>query len=174
MQRTLKFVSVLIIAQFIFAMQLAYGQVEKFQAAYIYNFTNYVEWPESYKSGNFVIGILGSGEGVTNELTTIAQKKKAVNQPIEVVEVHPGSNISKCHILFIPESQGKSAKAAIQKAAQYNTLFITMHDEGINVGAAINFILSSGKLRFELRPDNAKSQGLKINPALQKLASKVL
>jgi len=35
---------------------LMFGQLPKFQAAYIYNFSNYIEWPVNYKTGDFVIG----------------------------------------------------------------------------------------------------------------------
>ena len=31
----------------------------KIKAIYIYNFTKYIEWPDSYKEGSFVIGFIG-------------------------------------------------------------------------------------------------------------------
>ena len=41
------------------------AQNEKFKALFMYNFTKYVEWPTSLKSGNFVFGTdVGQGTGL--------------------------------------------------------------------------------------------------------------
>lgn len=37
------------------------------QSVFMYNFTRLIEWPAAYKSGDFVIGVIGSAE-VFNEL----------------------------------------------------------------------------------------------------------
>jgi len=50
--------------------------IPKAQAMFIYNFSRLVEWPVAYKSGPFVIGVLG-GSSVADELEVYAMGKKS-------------------------------------------------------------------------------------------------
>ena len=150
----------------------AYAQVEKYQAAYIFNFAKYVQWPKTYQSTNFVIGVLGNNAKITPEPKKIAQRKKIKGKKIEIKVFSSTSKISKCHILFIPTSNSKYIRTIFNKIGVSNTLIVT-HKEGlIRQGSAINFVLRKSKLRFELSKSNAKKQKLKISPTLQKLAIK--
>ncbi len=149
-----------------------YAQVEKYQAAYIFNFAQYVQWPKTYQSTNFVIGVLGNNAKITTELKKIAKRKRIKGKKIEIKVFSSTSRISKCHILFIPTSNSKYIRTTFSKIGVSNTLVIT-HKEGvIRQGSAINFVLRKSKLRFELSKKNAKKQKLKVSPTLQKLAIK--
>mgnify|MGYP000668983651 CR=1 FL=1 len=54
------------------------AQVEKFKAAYIYNFINYVEWPANFTGETFVIGVYGN-TGVSKNLEEISKKGRKKN-----------------------------------------------------------------------------------------------
>ena len=49
-------------------IKVNYAQVEmsRAQANFIYNFTKFFDWPQTEKSGDFVIGVLGSKSLFTN------------------------------------------------------------------------------------------------------------
>ena len=49
------------------------AQQEKYLAAFVYQFTNYINWPSN--SGEFVIGVMGSSN-VTTYLQQLAKEKK--------------------------------------------------------------------------------------------------
>ena len=77
-----------------------FAQFEKLQAAFIYNFAKYVEWPMSYKRGNFVIGVIGN-QKLENELKKIARVKMVGTQKIEIIHVTSLDDIYDVHLLFV-------------------------------------------------------------------------
>ena len=61
----------------------AKAQDEKFKALFMYNFTKYIEWPQTKQSGDFVIGVMGNS-AIVSELNAIASKKTVGAQNIKV------------------------------------------------------------------------------------------
>lgn len=157
---------IIVLPTFIFA------QLPKFQAAYIYNFTNYIEWPGEYKTGAFVIGVLGKDD-VTEELKQLAAKKNVKGQTMSVIEYKSVNEVSKCHILFVSKNQSSQIAEAITSLGSSNTLIIADKTNLLTKGAGIAFSFDGSKLFFEISKNNITNRGLKINPALEKLALKV-
>jgi len=149
------------------------AQTEKFQAAYIFNICKYVEWPAEYRTGNFVIGVLDAKSKVIPELQTVAKSKQLFGQTIEVKVFASASDITKCHAIFIPENQSSIMENVMSKIDKVNTLVFTEAKGATNKGAGVNFLLVGGKLQFELHKGNITQKGLKYNPELEKLATKV-
>ena len=88
--------------------------IPRAQAMFIYNFSRLIEWPASYKSGQFVIGIFGSS-AVANEITSYTTGKKVGTQSIAVQQLKSIDEISKCHILFVPFSRTKQLGQIVAK-----------------------------------------------------------
>ena len=110
----------------------------KMKAVFVYNFTRYIDWPEEYKQGNFVIGLLGETP-ISEELGKVAATKKAVNQTIEVKNFDSIGNISECHILYVSSNNSADLAAALQKTKGRSTLVITEQDGLAAKGAGISF-----------------------------------
>jgi hypothetical protein len=143
--------------------------IPKAQAMFIYNFSRLVEWPVAYKSGPFVIGVLGSSS-VADELDVYATGKKVGIQDIQIKRYKTIQEITTCHILFIPFSRTKQL-IEIQQAMQgKNVLLITEKNGALNEGSAINFVLLADKIRFEVQTDNITKYGLKYSSKLQEMA----
>jgi hypothetical protein len=124
------------------------------QAMYIYNFTRYVNWPAEYEATSFVIGILGECE-VVEELRAFTRGKKVGNKPITVVCFNNVSDITQCHILYVPHHKSED---------------ICETPGSINAGAAISFIYTENKLKFELNSENANKYGLTVSSTLCNMA----
>lgn len=150
-------------------MAVVKAQPAKIQSAFIYNFTKYIEWPAAAKSGDFVIAIVGSGDMVS-ELKNLAATKKAGNQTIKVVTVNSASEIPKCNICYITDAKSGELGGAVSKLSGSNTLIITNKPGTAKQGAVINMTVKDGKPCFELNKANASKYGLKVSPALEKLA----
>jgi hypothetical protein len=145
------------------------GQDEKLVARYIYNIVQYVNWPDAYKSGDFVIGVFGSGD-ITKELKKIAATKKVVSQTISVVEFNSVDEISKCHVLFITDAKSGLIKEALMKLGTNATLIIGETDGLAMAGAGINFVNKEGELVFQLNENAIKRRGLQTNSKLRELS----
>lgn len=156
---------------FLFPFTFTNGQVAKLQSVFIYNFTKYIDWPASYAGGDFVIGVLGDSPIIT-ELNNMASQRKVGNQAIEVKKFNSPSEITKCHILFIPANQSENFDQAKQKIGNNNfsTLLITEKEGMASQGAAINFVIRNNKQKFELKASNASQYGLQISSKLEALA----
>ncbi len=160
------------VSLFILLTGNAFGQVgiEKAEAMFIYNIARLVEWPADYRTGSFVIGILGTSE-VANELTAYVVGKKVGFQDIEIKRFKTPDEVAKCHILFIPYAKTALIADVASKVGNFSTLIISEKKGGIELGATINFLVLETKLSFELKPDNAVKCNLKISTRLKEMAA---
>jgi len=145
------------------------GQDAKLEANYIYNIIKYIEWPESYKSGDFIIGVLGDTP-VSKELKKLAATKKVFNQKITVVDFKQTNEISKCHVLFISELSSNLMKLALVMVGNNSTLIIGESEGLATQGAGINFVKQQDVLSFQINELSIKRRGLQVDSKLKSLA----
>jgi hypothetical protein len=146
--------------------------IPKAQAMFIYNFSRLIEWPSSYKSGPFVVGVIGSSP-TYNELKSFAQGRRVGAQVIDVQQYSSAANIGKCHILFIPFSQTKLLPSVTQSLGTKSTLIITEKTGAITDGASINFAIIGNSLKFELNATGLGGKQIKTSSKLNEMAFKV-
>ncbi|HET6227185.1 MAG TPA: YfiR family protein [Bacteroidia bacterium] len=157
-------------------LSLAPGRPEetsaKIKAIYIYNFTKYIEWPESYKQGNFVIGIIGNNNELVNELNKMATVKTVGNQHLEIKNISPTSDIG-CHIIYILSDNSTQLTEVIENNKNKSTLIITDKAGLAAKGAGINFVVQENKQKIELNKSNIERYKLKVASSLVELAIQV-
>ncbi len=155
----------------LFMVSTAYMQttIPKAQTLFIYNFSRLIEWPANYRTGNFIIGVLGSSE-VAAELEAYTKGKKVGTQNIEILRYKAPTEIQNCHILFVPFSRTKQISEVLAGMSGKSTLIITEKNGALAEGAAINFIILEDKMRFELKPENANKFGIKFSSKLQEMS----
>lgn len=155
----------------IFAV-VAYTQttIPKAQTLFIYNFSRLIEWPANYRSGPFIIGVLGASE-VTLELENYTKGKKVGTQEINVIRYKTPQEIATCHILFVPYSKTKQIQEILGILNGKSTLIITEKASALEEGSAINFVILQDKLKFELKPENAVKFGIKFSSKLQEMST---
>ncbi|MBN1415364.1 MAG: YfiR family protein [Bacteroidales bacterium] len=144
--------------------------IAKAQAMFIYNFSRLVEWPLSNRSGYFVIGVYGVSS-VADELETYAMGKKVGTQDIQIKRYKTLQEITTCHILFIPFARTKQMDEIVNAVQGKSVLLITEKNGALNAGSAINFVLLSDKIKFEMDPGNFTKYGLKYSSKLQEMAT---
>jgi hypothetical protein len=149
---------------------IAQTSIPKAQSMFIYNFSRLIEWPEAYKSGDFVIGVLGTSD-VFTELQAYTAGKKVGLQNIIVQKYKEVGEIDKCNILFISYGKSSSIAEIISKIGSGSTLIIAEKKGMAEAGAAINFLVSEDKLKFELKSLNATKNGLKLSSKMEEMAS---
>ena len=145
--------------------------IAKAQAMFIYNFSRLIEWPASYKTGSFVIGILGTGE-IISELEAYTVGKRVGSQPIAVKQYREPAEVDKCHILFVSFSKTKDLGQMVNLLRNKSTLIITEKNGAVEEGSAINFVLVGDRLKFEISEGNATRYGIKYSSKLTEMAFK--
>ncbi|MFY9307554.1 MAG: YfiR family protein [Bacteroidia bacterium] len=145
----------------------------KIKAIYIYNFTKYIEWPESYQEGSFVIGYIGNNTALLTELSKLAASKKAGNQSIEIRNISKLDDNSKYHIIFILADNSTQLAEVLAKTKGKSTLIVTEKPGLAQKGAGINFIVEDNKQKIELSKENISKYKLKVAETLVKLSNPV-
>jgi hypothetical protein len=148
------------------------AQNEKFKALFLYNFTKYVDWPTSQKTGDFIIGVLGNSS-ISDALNTIASKQMVGNQKISVKVFSKAEDIDQCNIVFIPASKSSSLGAVLSKVSGKHVLVIGDKAGMASQGASLNFLYDGDKLKYEVNKANIERHGLAVNPTLISLGIEV-
>lgn len=166
-----KLLALVVLISFLFISNSVNSQEIKFKSLYLYNFTKYIGWPPASKSGDFVIGVLGSN-AIFNKLNEIAAGKMAGSQTIVVTKFGSPDELTKCHILFVGygKSGGSNMATIMQKIGTNSTLLVTEREGTTKKGSAINFVIRNEQMKFELNKANALKQNLQISLNLEKLA----
>lgn len=147
--------------------------IPRAQAMFIYNFSRLIEWPASYKSGPFVVGVMGTS-ATLNELSTYTANKTVGSQKIIVKKFNSPGEIGQCHILFVPFGKTKQIPELVKSIGSKSILLITEKNGAINEGSAINFVIVGDKLKFEVKSSNASSRNIRISSKLNEMAYKNL
>ena len=136
---------------------------------FINKIANYVEWPPEYKTGDFIIGVLGKTEA-TDQLKLLAMKKDIAGRKIKIAEFSSIGDITKCNMLFLPEHLSGQLPDVIKKLKGTSTMMIT-EKEGLALkGSCVNFVTVQGKPAFELNSHAMDEAGLKASKELTKYA----
>ncbi|HYE55138.1 MAG TPA: YfiR family protein [Chitinophagaceae bacterium] len=136
----------------------------------IYHFTKYIDWPPSRKSGDFIIGIVGTTP-LTDELKTSLANKKVGVQNI-IVKKYPASTASfDCHILFISEDETRSFKKILAATKGLSILVVSEAEDLALRGSCINFTIANERLKLEINKVNIEQRELSIASELLKLGT---
>jgi len=146
----------------------SYGQNEKFKALFMYNFTKYLEWPEAYRQGDFVITVVGNS-AIADELKAIASRKKVGFQSIKVKTIGAASQLGMSHIVYVPSGKTGELAAVIEAAKKNSTVVIADKQGAIEKGAGINYVVVNGKQMFEVSRQNLESSKIKVGSDLLSL-----
>ncbi len=138
------------------------------KAAFIYNFTKYIDWGKSNTEKEFVIGIIGTSP-ISTPLTEIALSKTVNNKEIVIRYFEKPEDITYCHILFIPKKISFSLNSILE-AADKGTITISEAPGLAERGTAFNFVIVNDKLKFEINMKSIYQTGLRVSSQLLKLA----
>lgn len=137
------------------------------KTAFIYKFTRYVQWPAP-AGEEFRIAVIGDS-GVLAPLKALAADKLADGARIRVDQLRSPEEIRNCRVLFIPAGEA-GRLPAILKAAGKGVLTVGDGPDFAARGVIINFVVTGGKLRFQINRHAAAAAGLEISSQLLKLA----
>jgi len=157
-----------------FAQRASFKEPEV-EAAFLFNFAQFVEWPpEAFPSPQspIVIGVLGDDPfgGVLDDLI----KGEVVrNRPLVVERFRRVDDIKTCHILFISRSERRQY-ARILSALDGRPILTVGETEDFGAsGGVIRFMTDQNHIRLRINVGIAKSTGLSISSNLLRPAEVV-
>ncbi len=149
------------------------AQDYKYHSLFIYNFSRYIEWPDTQSSGDFVICVVGD-EQAYQDMVAFSQKKKTVkNRNLVIKKCKTLQEVSKSNIVFVTKSSSVAWRDVEQKLRDSGTLLITEQRGIAKSGAHINFVKTSeSKIGFEINTASTEEAGLRVASSLAMLAYK--
>jgi len=141
------------------------------KAAFVYNFTKFVEWPAERFAGAddpIVIGILGKnpfGESLENAV----RGRKIGGRDITVISLSPSAEQTHVHVLFVAAGEEKGFDPKMVAGA----LTVGESERFAALGGMITFMAETEKVRFVINLESAERAQLKLSAQLLKLASMV-
>lgn len=145
----------------------------KIKAIYIYNFTKYIEWPDDYKQGNFVVGVYGTNAPLISELNKMATSKTVGSQKLEIKSLASAGDASSCHIVFVQPDNSGLLPDVLGKVKGKSALIVTDKAGMASKGSGINFVYVDNKQKIELNKSNIEKYKLKVASTLVEMALQV-
>lgn len=145
------------------------------KAAFLYKFPAYVEWPaDAFASPTaaFTFGVIGQDD-VAAELERLVAGRQWSGHPIAVKRIN-GDNLKGLQVLFIGRGAADRIGTVVRAAQLPGLLVVTENEKGLAYGAAINFVLTEDRVGFEVAPEAAERNGLRISSRMLAVARRVV
>lgn len=144
----------------------------KIKAVYVYKFAQYVDWPKEFKSGDFIIGVLGD-DRLYQEMEKSYSNKMIGSQTIKIKKYDAIADIEQSHILFVSDKFSTNITSLVKKYKSKSTLIVSEKEGILKDGSIINFVMKSNKLKYEVSKTNASKHKLTIGQSLTSIADNV-
>lgn len=136
------------------------------KAAYLLNFTRFVEWPSpATPAAPLSICVARRNPFGTFLSSTIAGETAAGRPLTARVVARPDAS---CGVLFVPN--GVAAEPLLRAVAKAPVLTVGESSDFLQRGGMIAFVLEQGRVRFAVNPAAAKLSRLVISSRLLQLA----
>jgi hypothetical protein len=148
----------------------------RLMAVYLYNFTRYIDWPDSGLGEVFEIAVIGDDAFAETLRALERPDKQAEGRPIRVRVAAAADAIGDPQILFIGTEAIAELPRLRSRTAGRPVLLVGNSPGLARRGVAINFflkpdILGAGEqLRFQIDPAALKRRGLKVMADLYDVA----
>ena len=148
-----------------------YGEEEaRLKAAFIYNFTKYVTWPQDIEQagGDLRVCVLGAS-GYFAELDQLEGREvRAFRLVIE--RIIPSDSINTCHVAYL---SGLDDHKFLAKTGNLPILTISDRKDFVSDGGMIGLVTEGRRIRFDINLGRARDTQLQISSRLLQLARKV-
>jgi hypothetical protein len=142
------------------------------KAAFLFNFTRFVDWPGPSGSGPFCIGIEGA-DPFGSAMEEAVKGRSAGGHAIAVKHFKPGEESTVCEIVFISGMDARKMHAALGRLQHAAVLTVGEGAAFCHSGGVIAFEVEDNKVKLEINPDAAQRAHLQISSKLLSLATLV-
>jgi hypothetical protein len=141
------------------------------KAAYLAKFALFVEWPETaFASPTSPVNLCIAGaDPFGNTIDRLADGERIGGRPLVLRRMPIAMRSSGCHILYIGGSPSQSVAQGIEIVAGDGVLTVTDASMTQNAGI-LDFVISSGRVRFNVDEQAASMNRITISSHLLGLA----
>jgi hypothetical protein len=142
------------------------------KAAFLFNFTKFVAWPDDSfrdRRSPIVLGIIGEDPfDADTEHFVVAQM--AQGRPIALRKYRFGDNLRSCHLLFISASERQHVAQILATLQDASVLTVSDIDGFAEAGGVMQFVMQDNRVHFVVNLDAATQGKLRVSAKLLALA----
>jgi len=142
------------------------------KAVFLYNFTQFVQWPEeafSDTASPLVIGVLGK-DPFGSFLDETVKGEVVNNHQITIERYGTVEEVKNCHVLFIVDANDGEIRRALEHLKKLPVLTVSDTDGFVRMGGMIRLFNDGGRIRLRVNVDAATEANLVISSKLLRLA----
>ncbi len=142
------------------------------KAAFLFNFTQFVEWPvDAFTTDGtpWTIGVLGDNP-FGSYLEEIVSGEKVNGHPVIIRYYKNADEIKTCHILFINLADTKKQEQAIALLKGRNILTVSDASSFPRYGGMVKLFTRDNKIKMQINLEASKAANLVISSKLLRLA----
>lgn len=141
----------------------------RLKAAYLYNFTKFVEWPaDATARSPFLIGVIDPGGSAAAIIAEVLEGKFAIDgRPIVVRHFTAlTADAADCHQLFLTRASGLTSAEARSIVGANAVLLVGETDDFAAQGGVIGLVVSGDAVRCEVNLAGAQRARIKLSGRL--------
>lgn len=144
------------------------------EAAYLYNFGKFIQWPSTTDANSqpFSICILGQ-DNLGNKLDDIVAGETIQGRRIVASHVSSVEAADQCQIVFIGRSEDARLGKDLEVLGKKPVLTVSSVPGFLERGGIIQFVIQNNKVRFTVNLPAARQAGLALSSELLKVAVSV-
>src|SRR5579872_5802142 len=147
-----------------------HAQSKEYQikAAFLFNFTQFVEWPAVAFSGAdapLCVGVLGD-DPFGPALEETFRGESVQNHKLSVRHAQKVEDLADCQMVFVSKSENARVSEILAKFDSRPVVTVSEVDGFARRGGTIDFYRENNKVRFEINLGSARQSGLKISSQL--------
>jgi hypothetical protein len=142
------------------------------KAAFLFNFTKFVEWPaSSFEDSHspIVLGILGE-DPFGDSLARIIAGQKVQGRSLIIRKKHFGDDLRLCHVLFVSSSEREHRAQILGSIPSASVLTVSDMEGFAAAGGVMQFVTQDSRVRFIVNLDAVAQNRLHFSAKLLALA----
>lgn len=141
------------------------------KAAFLFNFTKFVDWPEAAFEGTSdpLRMCVVADAAFTASVDRIIAGETVRGRPLRRV-VPDASELPRCHVLYVGTAETDQADKLLSSVGRAPVLTVGETSRFMAHGGAIAFVVVNGRVRFDVHLRNAERAGLTISSKLLRVA----
>jgi len=147
---------------------------DKIKAAYIYQFTQFVTWPDPPVSADTPLTICVLGKGpIGNELEPL-NRRRLGRGLISVSYPQTLRDTAVCNILYIAETEQRQLQSTLNYLHNKPVLTVSSIPNFAARGGIIGFVIVNKRVRLEINRAAARNANIQLSAKLLEVAMRVV